>query len=77
MKHMKYAKYEILYTKETVYKIQWEPVIRRPAQLRVELWSTRFFMFLSSEWKLDWLIRPWIYLENDFFSFSYSEYDPY
>ena len=67
MKHKKHAKYEILYTKETVYKIQWEPVIRRPAQLRVELWSTRFFMFLSSEWKLDWLIRPWIYLRNDFF----------
>ena len=23
--------------------------------------------FLSSEWKLDWLIRPWIYLKNNIF----------
>ena len=67
MKHMKLTTYEILYTKETVYKNQWEPVIRRPAQLRVELWSSRLFMFLSSEWKLDWLIRPWIYLKSDVF----------
>ena len=67
MKHMKLTTYEILYTKETVYKNQWEPVIRRPAQLRVELWSSRLFIFVSSEWKLDWLIRPWIYLKNNIF----------